>query len=98
MFWRPWGRTHSSDRTEGLFDQLSEPQQQAFQRYVIDCILQAIDRRPGLPSLQAAIPQAYCYRWIRELGSFATICPGLSMLWNTWWNFETKGRAIAALQ
>jgi hypothetical protein len=97
LFWLPWGKinVYSSERTEGLFDLLSTPQQQAFQRYVSDCILELIDRSPGL---QSARPQAYCYRWIRELGSFATICPGLSILWNNWWNLETDGRAIAALQ
>jgi hypothetical protein len=106
MFWRPWGSINEY-RTEALFDRLSAPQQQAFQRYVIDCILEAIDRSPGLqaidrsprlPGLERSIPQAYCDRWIREIASFATICPGLSMLWNKWWNLETQGRAIAALQ
>ena len=78
-FWLPWAKINpiSSKRTDGLFDLLSKPQQQAFQRYVSEIILEAIDRSPGL---QSAIPQAYCYRWIRELGSFATICPSLSML------------------
>jgi len=105
-FWHPWGSSNQY-RTQALFDQLSGPQRQAFQRYVTDGILEAIDRSPGLqaidrnpvlPSLDSHVPQAYCYRWIRELGSFATICPGLSMLWSKWWNLETKGRAIAALQ
>lgn len=105
-FWRPWGSINEH-RKEALFDQLSEAQQQAFQRYVIDGILETIDRSPGLqaidlsprlPSLDSEIPQGYCCRWIRELNSFATICPGWSMLWIKWWSLETKGRAVAALQ
>ena len=93
-FWRPWSK--GSPMHGSLFELLSEKQRNAFERYVSDAIIAAIDRAPALKSGAGTEPD--CGRWLSELGSFSTVCPGLSQLWHTWWNLETEGRAIGALQ
>jgi hypothetical protein len=74
---------------------LSEEQQRAFARYANDAFLGAIDRGQRLRSEGSG---AYAYGWFYELGSFATVCPGFEPLWREWWNLNSEGRAIGALQ
>jgi len=93
-FWLPWNKGNPMHGS--LFELLSKKQRHAFERYVSEAIVEAIDRAPALKS--GAGPQTYCFGWFRELGSFATVYPGLPQLWHNWWNLETGGRAIGALQ
>jgi hypothetical protein len=48
--------------------------------------------------LRSAGQDAGCYRWFDNLGSFATVFPGLGRLWSSWWDLSSEGRAIGALQ
>jgi hypothetical protein len=89
-FWLPWTR-----RKTNLLESMSETQRTAFERYVREAIITAIDRGRRLKSVGS---MAYCGRWFDELGSFATVFSGLSQLWKEWWTLTTEGRAIGALQ
>ena len=90
-FWVAWKKVPW--RT--LFDVFSETQRSAFDRYVSETIIEAIDRGRTLRSKRN---QHYCYGWTSEIASFAIVRPALPRLFHTWWGLETEGRAIGALQ
>jgi hypothetical protein len=96
QFWLAWNnRQFGPIRRASLLELLSEKQQRAFERYASDAFLGAIDRGQRLRSEGSG---AYCYDWFYEMGSFATVCPGLEPLWREWWTLKSEGRAIGALQ
>jgi hypothetical protein len=83
------------NRRPGALGLLSEKQRNAVERYFREAILLAID---GGRRLRGASSNAACYRWFHDLGSFATVFRGLRHLWSAWWNLNSEGRAIGALQ
>jgi hypothetical protein len=95
-FWVVWNKErYYPDGAGTLFEVLSGRQQRSFERYVSETIIQAIDHGRRL---QSDGHQHYCYGWIGEIASFATVCPALPPLFRTWWSLDTEGRAIGALQ
>jgi hypothetical protein len=96
-FWLVWkkGPSYGAKAGAPLFDFLSQKQQGAFERYVSETIIEAIDRGRRLRS---KVHRHYCYGWIPEVASFATVRPALPQLFNPWWGLDTEGRAIGALQ
>jgi hypothetical protein len=87
-----WG---ALNRRPGALDLLSKKQRNAVERYFREGLLTAIDAGRRLRSAGA---NAACYRWFYDLGSFASVFPGLCHLWLEWWNLNSEGRAIGALQ
>jgi hypothetical protein len=87
-----WG---ALNRKPGALGLLSEKQRNAVERYFREGILMAIDAGHRLRS---ASSNAACYRWLYDIGSFASVFPRLSQLWSSWWDLNSEGRAIGALQ
>ena len=83
------------NKRPGALGLLSEKQRSAVERYFQEAILMAID---GSRNLRSNASKSACYRWFDDLGSFATIFPGLGYIWLSWWNLDSEGRAIGALQ
>ena len=58
-------------------------------------ILEAIDRQRGLHFRGS---ERRAYKWIRAVATYGVLQPDVESLWVAWWNLESVGRAIAAIQ
>jgi hypothetical protein len=78
-----------------LDDNLTRPQSEAVSQFMRETILEEINNQRGLAY---AGMRARPYRWIGALTTHAVIMPDLNRLWNAWWELETYGAAVAAVQ
>ncbi len=82
-------------RHAGFRAMLSPKQYDAVARFMRDTILDKIDQERQLSfSGWPASP----YSWIQAIGTFGTVFPALSELWEGWWTVPTVGRACGVLQ
>ena len=80
----------------GIFDvHLSLEQGAAISEYMRRTILEEIDDQRGLSFTGTA---ARPYRWVGALTTYGVLRPDAERLWSAWWNLESVGRSIAAIQ
>jgi hypothetical protein len=80
----------------GIFDvQLNLEQGAAISEYMRRTIMEEIDDQRGLFFMgKTARP----YRWVGALTTYGVLRPDVERLWNSWWNLDSIGRSIAAIQ
>ena len=58
-----------------------------------DGFLHRLDREDALPPVE----EYPVFSWIERLNSVGVVFPLVERIWESWWNMETRGRAICAL-
>jgi hypothetical protein len=74
---------------------LSADQRGAIATFMGDGLISEIDNQEGLSySRSGARP----YRWIAAHASYGVLFPAVERLWDTLWDVQTRGRAVAVVQ
>lgn len=60
-----------------------------------EAILEVIDRERGL---RFAARERRPHKWVRAVSTYGVLFPDLDVLWTSWWNIDSRGKALAVVQ
>jgi len=88
-------RFHFGVKRGNVFElMLTSPQQQAkVLAFMRDSFLQRLDHEQGFDC-----EGGKAYWWIYRFNSIGLVFPLIAGIWESWWSFDTPGKAIAALK
>lgn len=78
-----------------LHKMMTETQRIEVGRFFHDSFLQRLDMESELGTTGCG---ASAYGWLARFNSLARIMPIIADIWRTWWQLETTGRALSAVQ
>jgi hypothetical protein len=82
-------------RGKVLEKMVTPKQRDVFYEFFRDSFLERLDRERGFISAGWKTP---AHGWIHRFNSVGLIMPRIDLLWNPWWEVDTPGRAVAALE
>lgn len=79
-----------------VLEKMTTPdQRKQIGEFFCDSLLERLDDERGL-SVRGSAGTAY--EWMFRFNSLGIVMPVIPNVWETWWSFDTVGRAVAALQ
>lgn len=78
-----------------VLEELSGKEYQSVTQFMQDSLLERMAQETQLHFVGS---NSSPYQWFQALGSFCTVLPTLSNLWEDWWQMNTVGHAVCVLQ
>lgn len=94
-FWTALSPRPMFQNTFVLEEELNAKEYQRVMQFMQDSLLERMSQETQLHFVGS---KSSSYQWLEALGSFCTVFPALSGLWEDWWQMNTVGHAVCVLQ